>query len=419
MPIKIKTVKGREILDSRGIPTLECIILLDNNSEIKASVPAGTSVGKHEAFELRDNNQSRFLGKGVLNAISNLENKIAPLLIGKTPNIIVMDQIILDIDNTDQKTILGANTTLAASLAILRAQADIESIELYQLINNLFIQEKPQIPMCMYNILNGGLHADNGITFQEFMVMPQTNSIKQSLQISTLIYHTLKNILKEKNLGATTGEEGGFSPYLKNSPEETEIYALELITQAINNAGFNTQNVTICLDIAATYFYNTKTNIYTLSQKNLNNKELVTFYNQLVEKYNITSIEDGMSEDDWYGWQLSTELFGKRIQLVGDDIFVTNTTKIEKGIARKVANAAIIKPNQIGTVTETIKAINLCKSNNYNTIISHRSGETNDSFIADLAVGCNAGQFKSGAPARGERIAKYNRLCEIEEILSK
>jgi enolase len=418
MSAKIKTIKGREILDSRGFPTVECVLTLDDGTTVSASVPAGTSTGKHEALELRDNDSTRYFGYGVLQAISNIETTIAPTLIGKQPNILLMDQQIIDLDETENKAQLGANTTLAVSCAVAKAQALINNLELYELINTVFEMGPISIPHCMFNILNGGLHADNGLCFQEFMIMPQQTTIHEALHTIVILYHTLKKILKENNLSITVGQEGGFAPVFKPEQRTPEELALDLLEQTIARSSINKNSVVFCLDIAASHFFDAKINAYTIYNHNFKSNDLVNYYSQLVKTYSIYSIEDGMAEDDWYGWQLLTEKFSPTIQLVGDDIFVTNQTRISKGIQLGVANTVLIKPNQIGTILETVNAIKLCKKSGYKTVLSHRSGETNDTFIADLAVGTNIGQFKAGAPARGERVAKYNRLLEIEDKLS-
>lgn len=418
MSAKIKKLDAREILDSRGLPTVECILELTTGEVIAASVPSGTSVGKHEAIELRDNDKSRYLGNGVLKAINNIQTHIAPHLVNKQPILCDLDQLLIDLDGTENKGNLGANATLAVSIAIARTQAITENMELYQFINKLFSMGSISLPLCMFNVINGGLHAHNHLAFQEFMIMPQCPSIRQTLQTASEVYHTLKKILKDSKFSVTVGEEGGFAPLFIGENNSPEHQALELLSSAIHAAGFNNKQVSVCLDVAASHFYDTKTNTYNLNNTYVDSKGMINLYAQLAPKYNITSIEDGLAEDDWYGWQLLTERKKNKIQIVGDDIFVTNPTRIEKGITLGVANAVLIKPNQIGTITETITAIKLCKKAGYKTVISHRSGETNDTFIADLVVATGAGQFKAGAPARGERVAKYNRLLEIEAKLA-
>ncbi len=418
MATKIKKLQAREILDSRGLPTVECILELTTGAIVAASVPSGTSVGKHEALELRDNDKSRYLGNGVLQAIDNIQMHIAPHLINKQPILCDLDQLLIDLDGTENKGNFGANATLAVSIAVARAQAITENMELYLFLNKLFAMGKLSLPFCMFNIINGGLHAHNHLAFQEFMIMPQSTSIRQTLQIASEVYHTLKKVLKDRQLSVTVGEEGGFAPLFTNEFDSPEQQALELLSSAIQRAEFSNKQIPVCLDVAASHFYDAKTNTYNLNNAQFDSKGMINLYAQLAPKYNIISIEDGMAEDDWYGWQLLTERKKGKIQIVGDDIFVTNPTRIEKGITLGVANAVLIKPNQIGTISETITAIKLCKQAEYKTVISHRSGETNDTFIADLVVATGAGQFKAGAPARGERVAKYNRLLEIEDTLS-
>ncbi len=415
--MKISNIFGREIIDSNGIPTVECVLILDNGQTVKASVPSGASTGKYEAVELRDGDKTRFLGKGVLKAIQNLEKKIAPALIGKVPDLLEADKLIIDIDGTDNKSNLGANATLAASTAVARAQAVDSGLELYELINKVFDIGPTSFPLCMFNVLNGGVHGDNGIAFQEFMIMPKKQgSIQKTVQTAAEVYHSLKNILKKDGYSVGVGFEGGFAPVIKASKNKEHII-LDYLHKAIEDAGFCSNEIAFCLDVAASQFYDTKKNVYLIDEQNLNSSQMVDLYQNLVENYPIISIEDGMAEDDWYGWQLLTEKLGNKIQIVGDDLFVTNINRIEKGIKLGVANAVLIKPNQIGTVSQTVEAIKLCKSNSYKTVVSHRSGETCDAFIADLVFGSAAGQFKAGAPCRGERAAKYNRLMEIEGYL--
>lgn len=414
--MKIKKLRGREILDSRGWPTIECYLELEGGIEVVASVPSGASVGHREAIELRDGDKKRFLGKGVLKAITNLEKVISPALAGRMPDLVPLDKLLSELDGTAQKSKLGANATLAASLAVTRAQALINGLEVYQLIQKLCKVEKVVMPYCMFNILNGGVHADNGIPFQEFMVVPVNQpSCAAGLEVAVLVYQALKKILKQEGYTTTVGDEGGFAPVLRSTVGGSATQVLDLLMLAVEQAGLTHEQVVFALDVAASQFYDAKTGTYQVDGRRLDRAALVESYADLVQKYPIFSIEDGMAEDDWAGWSELTGRLGGEVQLVGDDLFVTNCEHIQKGIDQNIANAVLIKPNQIGTVSEAIQAILLAQAGGYKTVISHRSGETNDSFIADLVVGSGAGQFKAGAPVRGERVAKYNRLVEIEQ----
>lgn len=414
--MNITKIHSREILDSRGEPTITCTITLSNNTTYTASVPSGASVGTFEAKELRDNDPKRYSGKGVLRAIKNLETVIAPLLIGKKPDVQIMDTLILETDGTPDKSKLGANAILAASIAVIRAQAAVEGLPLYQLISNLASCGKPALPRCMFNVINGGMHADSGLAFQEFMVMPQTDSVATSVECASSLHHVLKKLLHEKNYATSLGDEGGFAPRFTEHGFDKEKAALDLLMISIETVD-RPCNFSLCLDVAATSFYDAKNNYYQLHDKKLTRTELVELYSKLCKHYPIVSIEDGLAEEDWSGWQHMTNQLGEKIQIVGDDLFVTNVDRIKRGIEEKSSTAVLIKPNQIGSVSETIKAIQLCKKNKLKVVVSHRSGETSDSFIADLAVGTAAEYFKAGAPARGERVAKYNRLMEIEKEL--
>jgi enolase len=413
--MNIKKIEAREILDSRGIPTIACTLLLDDGNRVVSSVPSGASVGKFEALELRDNDTKRYFGKGVLQAVEHIEKIIAPVLLQKYPDLVVMDKLLCDLDGTENKSRLGANAILAVSMAIARAQAIVENVEVYKLLGNIAGISPFQKPCCMFNILNGGVHADNMIAFQEFMIMPSSiYSFERQLEMSVIIYRQLKKLLKEKSFSVGVGDEGGFAPFLGNERDPGHEKVLNLLLQAVEKSGFVPgKDIMFCLDVAASEFYNESEKKYILADKRVNSDELISLYEKLIVDYPIYSIEDGLSQDDWDGWSVLTAKLGSKIQLVGDDIFVTNTNRIQKGIEYGVANAVLIKLNQIGTVTETLQAIKLCKDNGYKTIVSHRSGETIDSFIADLAVGTNAGQLKAGACARGERVVKYNRLLEI------
>lgn len=401
---KIKDVYAREILDSRGNPTVEVELTLESGIKEIASVPSGASTGKREAIELRDNDKNRYHGKGVLRAVYNVNNVLRPLLIGKDSlNQKEIDNIMIELDGTYNKSNLGANAILGVSLANLKAAAKAKNVELYE-----YLGEEYSMPRCMMNILNGGAHASNKLDFQEFMIVPSLSEYKENLRMGSEIFNTLKSVLKERNLLCGVGDEGGFAPNINNATE-----ALELIKEAITKSGYELgKDVYIALDVAASEFYEDGT--YKLEDKDYTKEELVDYYKELVGKYHIISIEDGMAEDDYEGWTLLTKKL-PNIQLVGDDLFVTNKDLLQEGIEMGIANAILLKLNQIGTVSETIDTIKLARENNYKTIVSHRSGETEDSYIADFAVGLNLGQIKTGSLSRGERTAKYNRLLRIEE----
>lgn len=403
---KIKNIYAREILDSRGNPTIEVEVTLESGIKGIASVPSGASTGKNEALELRDNDYNRYHGKGVLKAVNNVNNIIKPLLIGiDSLNQELVDMIMIEKDGTDNKSVFGANAILGVSLANLKAAAKYEGLELFEYLGNDY-----SMPRCMMNILNGGVHASNGLAFQEFMIVPSRMEYKENLRMGSEIFNTLKNILKEKKLLCGVGDEGGFAPSIDNTKE-----ALELINEAILKSGYVLgSDVFIALDVAASEFYDEKEDIYLLEGKKYTKEMLVDYYNELVNRYHIISIEDGMAEEDYDGWKLLTNKLSN-IQLVGDDLFVTNKKLLQKGIDMHIANAILIKLNQIGTVTETLDTIKLARENNYKTIISHRSGETEDNYIADFAVGLNLGQIKTGSMSRSERLSKYNRLLRIEE----
>lgn len=405
----IKNIKGREILDSRGNPTVEVDVTLESGIVATASVPSGASTGINEALELRDNNKDRYMGKGVLKAVSNVNEIIKPKLVGMDVlNQRLIDETLLKLDGTENKSKLGANAMLGVSLACLKAAAKYSNKELYEYIGKGTI-----IPRPMMNILNGGAHADNGLDFQEFMIIPMTKDFRTNLRMGSEIFHHLKKILTQSGFSTGVGDEGGFAPNI-NSTEE----ALNLIIDAIKAANYIPgKDVYLGLDIAASEFYNDSK--YSFEGKTKTSEELIEYYEYLCEKYPIISIEDGMAEDDYRGWKLLTEKLGKKIQLVGDDLFVTNKKLFQKGIDQKLGNAILLKLNQIGTVTETIETILLAKKARYNTIISHRSGETEDTYIADFAVGLNLGQIKTGSLCRSERTAKYNRLLRIFEKIYK
>lgn len=401
---KIKKVFAREILDSRGNPTIEVDITLECGIIASASVPSGASTGKREAIELRDHDMNRYLGKGVLKAVDNVNNIIAPEIIGKSClEQREIDNIMLNLDGTYNKSNLGANAILGVSLANLRASAKYNKKELYEYLGSDY-----SMPRCMMNILNGGAHASNGLDFQEFMIVPSKSEYKDNLRMGSEIFHSLKQVLKEKDLLCGVGDEGGFAPEISNN-----TIALDLISLAIDKAGYVLgKDVYIALDVAASEFY--RDGKYIIDGKEYSSLDLVSYYEGLIDKYNIISIEDGMAEEDYDGWKILTERLSN-IQLVGDDLFVTNKDLLSEGIRMGIANAILIKLNQIGTVSETLDTIKLAKDNNYKTIISHRSGETEDNYIADFAVGLNMGQIKTGSMSRGERLSKYNRLLRIEE----
>lgn len=401
---KIEKVYAREILDSRGNPTIEVEIALESGIKAVASVPSGASTGKNEALELRDNDENRYHGKGVLKAVSNVNDIISKALIGKNClNQREIDNIMLKLDGTYNKEKLGANAILGVSLANLKVAALYSNMELFE-----YLGEKFSMPRCMMNILNGGAHANNKLDFQEFMIVPSKEEYKENLRMGSEIFDTLKNVLKEKNLLCGVGDEGGFAPNIDTTTE-----ALELIGEAIKKSGYELgKDVYIALDVAASEFY--ENGVYKLEGRDYTREELTSYYEKIAYKYHIISIEDGMAEEDYEGWKLLTSRLSN-IQLVGDDLFVTNKDLLKKGIDMGIANAILLKVNQIGTVSETIDTINLAKENNYKTIISHRSGETEDNYISDFAVGLNLGQIKTGSLSRGERTSKYNRLLRIEE----
>lgn len=413
---EIIRVKGREVLDSRGNPTVEVEVELANGVTASAIVPSGASTGVHEALELRDGDKERYLGKGVTKAVENIE-KIAAEIIGM--NVLdqrMIDETMIGLDDTENKTNLGANAMLGVSMAVARAAAKSLGLPLYRYIGGLRSDTLP-VPMC--NILNGGQHADNTVDIQEFMVMPVgADSFKEGLRMVAEVFHSLKQLLKGMKLATGVGDEGGFAPDLANDEE-----ALRVIMAAIEKAGYVPgRDVVLALDVAASELYDSEKELYEFKKSGAKSKtrvEMVEYYKYLVSKYPIFSIEDGMAEDDWEGWALMTEELGDKIQIVGDDLFVTNADRLGEGIERGVANAILIKLNQIGTVTETLDTIELAHRAGYSTVISHRSGESEDTFIADLAVAVNAGQIKTGSLCRSERIAKYNQLLRIEEQLDE
>lgn len=410
--VGIDSIKAREVLDSRGKPTVEVEVITEYGDFGRAIVPSGASTGKAEALELRDNDANRYNGNGVKEAVKNVNEIISTKLIGENVlDQIKLDKIMIDLDGTNNKSKLGANATLGVSMAIANAGADNLGIPLAVYLGGI---SASTIPCPMMNILNGGKHADNNVNIQEFMIVPNgITSISEQLRACSEVYYELKNILKKEKLSTGVGDEGGFAPNLKND----EI-ALEFVNEAINNAGYKGK-IKISLDVAASEMYNEEKNIYEFwkTGEKKDSSKMIEFYKSLIEKFPIFSIEDGLAEDDWDGWKELTKELSKKVYLVGDDLFVTNVKRLEQGIKNKVANSILIKPNQIGTITETIETIKKAKSNGYMPIVSHRSGETEDTFIADLSVGLNIKYIKTGAPTRGERTAKYNQLLRLSELI--
>ncbi len=412
---QIVKVHARQILDSRGNPTVEVDVLTDTGYLGRAAVPSGASTGIHEAVELRDDDEKVYVGKGVLKAVKNVNEEIASELLGVDvleQNYI--DQVMIDLDGTANKSKLGANAILGVSLAVAKAAAQETGLPLYRYLGGV---NANTLPVPMMNILNGGSHADNSIDFQEFMVMPaNADTFSDALRMGTEIFHNLKKVLKSKGYSTNVGDEGGFAPNIGSNEE-----AIEIVLTSIEKAGFVPgKDVFIAMDAAASEFYDSKTGLYSFkksSGKQLTSMEMAAYWNEWADKYPICSIEDGMAEDDWDGWAELTRLAGKKIQLVGDDLFVTNVKRLQEGIDKNIANAILVKVNQIGSLTETINAVNLAHRNKYKSIMSHRSGETEDATIADLAVALNTGQIKTGSASRSDRMAKYNQLLRIEEEL--
>ncbi len=408
----IDEVIAREILDSRGNPTIEVEVYLEDGTMGRAAVPSGASTGAYEAVELRDNDESRYNGKGVLKAVENVNSIIAPEIEGyDATDQLGIDQAMIELDGTPNKGRLGANATLAVSMAAAKAASAALGLPLYQYLGGA---NSKVLPVPMMNILNGGKHADNNVDIQEFMVMPVgAADFAEALRMGAEVYHKLKSVLKKKGLNTAVGDEGGFAPMLGSNEE-----ALEVIIEAVTAAGYKPgEQVMLALDPAATEFYKGGKYVFEAEGASRSAAEMVDYYNMLVDKYPIISIEDGLAEDDWEGWRLLTERLGGRIQIVGDDIFVTNTERLARGIKEGVANSILIKLNQIGTITETLDAIEMARQSGYTAVVSHRSGETEDATIADLVVAVNAGQIKTGAPCRTDRVAKYNQLLRIEEEL--
>ncbi|MGI6587253.1 MAG: phosphopyruvate hydratase [Peptococcia bacterium] len=410
----IVDVYAREILDSRGNPTVEVDVILEDGSLGRAAVPSGASTGAYEAVELRDGEKDRFMGKGVLKAVTNVNTIIAPALLDQDAlDQVAIDELLIEMDGTPNKGKLGANAILGVSLAVAKAAANYVGLPLYRYLGGVNAKE---LPVPMMNILNGGEHADNNVDIQEFMILPAgASSFAEAFRMGAEVFHNLKNVLKEKGYNTAVGDEGGFAPDLKSNEE-----ALEVIAEAIRKAGYKPgEDVFLGLDVAATELF--KDGLYHLEGEGLtmNAEEMIEFYEKLISKYPVISIEDGLAEDDWEGWKKMTEVLGKKIQIVGDDLFVTNTERVSKGIEMGVANSVLIKVNQIGTLTETLNTIEMAKRAGYTAVVSHRSGETEDTTIADIVVGVNAGQIKTGAPSRTDRVAKYNQLLRIEEELGE
>lgn len=414
---QIAAVTARQILDSRGNPTIEVDVITSNGVVGRAAVPSGASTGAHEAVELRDNDKSRYLGKGVTKAVNNVNTAINEELRGF--NIFeqqAIDAKMIALDGSDNKAKLGANAILGVSLAAAKAAANEMGMPLFRYVGGV---NAHVLPIPMMNILNGGAHADNSIDFQEFMVMPvNANSFSEALRMGTEIFHSLKGVLKGKGFSTNVGDEGGFAPNIKSNTE-----AIEVVLEAIDKAGYKAgKDIFIAMDAASTEFYDEKTGMYVFKKstgESLTSQQMVAFWKDWVGKYPIISIEDGLAEDDWKGWEMLTKEIGSRCQLVGDDLFVTNVKRLSKGIKENIANSILVKVNQIGSLSETIQAVDMAKTNSYTSVMSHRSGETEDSTIADLAVALNCGQIKTGSASRSDRVAKYNQLLRIEEMLGE
>lgn len=412
----ISSIHAREVLDSRGNPTIEVEVYTESGAFGRAMVPSGASTGEREAIELRDGDKNRYLGKGVLKAVHNVNEVIAPELIGYDVTMqAFIDKMMIELDGTPNKSKLGANAILGVSMAVARAAADLVGLPLYLYLGGF---NAKQLPTPMMNIINGGSHADNNIDFQEFMILPVgATSFRQALQMGAEIFHNLKKVLTSKGFNTAVGDEGGFAPNLSSNEA-----GLEVIMEAIKKAGYVPgKDIMLAMDVASSEFYNPETKLYELKGegKTMTNIELVDFYEGLVNRYPIISIEDGHDQNDWEGWKAMTERLGKRIQLVGDDLFVTNTSILKRGITEGIGNSILIKVNQIGTLTETFNAIEMAKRAGYTAVVSHRSGETEDTTIADISVATNAGQIKTGSLSRTDRVAKYNQLLRIEEELGE
>jgi enolase len=403
---------GREVLDSRGNPTVEATVVLESGVVVSAIVPSGASTGANEALELRDGDKKRFLGKGVLKAVENINTKIADLLIGEeSEDQVRIDRLMIEADGTENKSNLGANAMLAVSLAVARATAIEKEMSLYRYLGGV---NAKVLPVPLMNVINGGVHADNELDFQEFMIVPVCGgSFKEALRAGVETFHALKSVLKEKGYSTNVGDEGGFAPALRETKE-----AIDILMLAIEKAGYTPgEDIFIALDAASSEFY--KDGKYLFEKRELTSDDMIILYEEIVGTYPVVSIEDGLAENDWEGWKNLTQALGNKVQLVGDDLFTTNPKIIKEGIKNNIANSVLIKLNQIGTLTETLDAIEMARTNNYTAIISHRSGESEDTFIADLAVATNAGQIKTGSASRTDRIAKYNQLIRIEEELGE
>ena len=412
MTTPIQTVFAREILDSRGNPTVE-VEISDGTITTRACVPSGASTGIHEALELRDGDKTRYGGQGVLQAVANVNDTIAPAVIGQDPaDQKALDTLMLELDGTPNKSKLGANAILGVSLAACRLAALQQDIPLYQHIKTLFGSTDIRLPRPMMNVLNGGKHADSGLAVQEFMIFPNLGDFARNLQAGAEVFHTLKKILTSRGEAVGVGDEGGFAPHLATVPE-----ALDVLVEAVEQAGYTTKQIQFAMDAAASEFYDKDKQTYRIDNQDLTSEELANYYGALIEEYPIVSLEDSHAEDDFEGFALMQSRYGDRVQLVGDDLLVTNPERLRIGIQKSLANAILIKVNQIGTLTETFEAIAMAQKEGWGTVISHRSGETEDSFIADLSVGTNAGQIKTGSLSRSERICKYNQLLRIGEQL--
>lgn len=412
--MKIERIVAREVFDSRGLPTVQCEVFLENNLHASATVPAGKSRGSHEAVELRDGD-NRFNGLGVRKAIDNIESKIAPMLKGQELNAPRMDQLIIELDGTPNKGNLGANATLAVSMALYRAHAVVEQAELFEVIAWVSGHETVSLPVPFFNVINGGAHADNSLRIQEFMIVPlASQGLRQAIDVSMEFYQLLKGVLHNKGKSTNVGDEGGFAPQF-----DDEIDAMTSMLETLALFPDKEQVFGFALDVAATEFYNAQKGLYDWHGDNVTSDELIEYYVELSKHFPLYSVEDGLAEDDWQGWIKLMQKVGDKMQIVGDDLYVTNIHRIAQGIELGASNTVLIKPNQIGTILETLQAIKLCQQAGLGTIVSHRSGETEDTFIADLAVGANAGQIKAGGCSRSERVAKYNRLLVIEDILMR
>lgn len=412
--MKIARIVAREIFDSRGWPTVQCEIILENGQSVISSVPSGISTGYYEALELRDGGK-RIFGKGVLKVVENIEHIIAPLFVGKEPQAVEMDLKMIEVDGTFDKSRLGANSILAVSMALYRAEALVNSLELYELIAYTLGTDTVSLPFPFLNVINGGLHASNKLSIQEFMIVPVgASNFRSAFEAGILVYHTLASLLKSRNKSVAVGDEGGFACGFESNTE-----ALDILFEAIERVStMHSLSCVMAIDVAASQFYDANTKLYNWQDKQLTSDEMISFYQDLANQYPIYSIEDGLAEDDWVGWKKMTKALENKAQVIGDDLFVTNIFRIAQGSDEQIANCVIIKPNQIGSITECLQAIKLCKSRQLNTIVSNRSGETEDTFIADLAVGASSGQIKAGGCSRSDRLAKYNRLLAIEDNLT-